>query len=91
MNAKTKNEPAQNEPTEDDIRDYAYHLYEQSGCIPGRDIDNWLEARACLLANIPTGHVHRRLHVATQERKPEPLLLLAPSPSPSRRVKKTAR
>lgn len=41
------------EPTEDENRDYAYHLYEQSGCIPGRDLENWLEASACLKANVP--------------------------------------
>ena len=39
--------------SEDDIRDYAYHLYVQSGCIPGRDLDHWLEAKACLNACIP--------------------------------------
>ena len=50
------------EPTEDDIRVYAYHLFEQSGCVPGRDLDNWLEAKACILANIPTHSVHTRLH-----------------------------
>ena len=31
-----------------DIRAYAAHLYEQSGRIPNRDIENWLEAKACL-------------------------------------------
>jgi hypothetical protein len=50
------------EPSEELIRDYAEHLYEQSGRIPGRDLDNWLEARACLEANIPKLHSHRRLH-----------------------------
>jgi hypothetical protein len=39
--------------TEEDIRDYAYHLYVQSGCAPGRDLDHWLEAMACLIACIP--------------------------------------
>lgn len=48
--------------TEESIRDYAYHLYEQSGRVPGHDLDNWLEARACLLANIPTHHSRSRLH-----------------------------
>lgn len=33
------------------IRDYAFHLYEQSGRVPGRDLDNWLEASACLHAH----------------------------------------
>lgn len=46
-------------PTEAAIRDYAYHLYEQSGCVPGRDLDNWLEASAALHAHQtpPSGHV----------------------------------
>ena len=54
--------PAPREPTEDEIRDYAFHLYQQSGCIPGHDVDNWLEAKACLEANIPRQHAHTRLH-----------------------------
>ena len=36
--------------TEDEIRDYAYHLYQQSGCVAGRDVENWFEAKACLEA-----------------------------------------
>ena len=47
--------------TEEDIRSYAAHLYEQSGGVPGRDVDNWLEAKACLEANIPRQESHRRL------------------------------
>lgn len=50
------------EPTEADIRDYAYHLYEQGGCAPGHDLDNWLEAKACILSNIPRQNAHARLH-----------------------------
>ena len=37
---------------EDDIRAYAAHLFEQSGRIPNRDIENWLEAKACLEAHL---------------------------------------
>lgn len=40
-------------PSAEDIRAYAAHLYEQSGRIPNRDIENWLEAKACLEANLP--------------------------------------
>lgn len=29
---------------EEEIRLLAYELYEKSGRIPGRDLDNWLEA-----------------------------------------------
>ncbi len=49
-------------PSEDDIREYAYHLYVQNGCVPGRDVDNWLEARACLCACIPSAQSPTRLH-----------------------------
>jgi len=50
------------DPLDEDIRAYAYHLYEQSGCMGGRDLDNWLEAKACILANIPSRTSHMRLH-----------------------------
>ena len=56
-------------PTEDEIRDYAYHLYQQNGCVPGHDDENWLEAKACLEANIPKQHARGRLH---RHRHPEP-------------------
>lgn len=56
------------EPTEDEIRDYAYHLYQQSGCAPGHDLENWLEAKACLAANIPKQQAQARLH---RHRHPE--------------------
>ena len=48
--------------TEDEIRDYAYHLYDQSGFAAGRDLDNWLEARACLSSGISKADSHIRLH-----------------------------
>ena len=51
---------------EDDIRDYAYHLYVQSGCMSGRDLDHWLEAKACLEACIPPSESHTRLHRHSQ-------------------------
>lgn len=47
--------------TDDDIRSYAAHLWEQSGRAPDRDLDNWLEAKACLEASIPREASHRRL------------------------------
>lgn len=68
-----KNKPSQrsvrHEPNEELVRDYAQHLYEQSGRIPGRDLDNWLEAKACLEACIPQRHSHTRLqkHLAGVE------------------------
>lgn len=54
-------------PCEDDIRGYAYHLYEQSGRMLGHDLDNWLEAAACLFSNIPRHCSHRRLHMHLNE------------------------
>jgi len=54
--------PFQPEPSENEIRDYAYHLYEQSGSAPAHDLDNWLEATACLKANIPAHSSQNRLH-----------------------------
>ena len=56
------------DPTEDDVRDYAYHLYLQSGCVPGHDLENWLEAKACLSACIPKSKTHTRLHHHTHHR-----------------------
>ena len=56
------------EPTEDDVRDYAYHLYLQSGCVEGHDLENWLEAKACLNACIPKSKTHARLHHHTHRR-----------------------
>ena len=47
---------------EDDIRAYAAHLYVRSGRIPNRDIENWLEAKACLEAHfaVPAPQWRRR-------------------------------
>ena len=53
--------PSLDHPSEKEIRDYAYHLYEQSNRIPGRDLENWMEAKACLVAQIPASASHMRL------------------------------
>ncbi len=37
------------EKLEEEIRQVAYELYVKSGCIAGRDIDNWLEAEKIVL------------------------------------------
>ena len=50
-------------PGEDAVREYAYHLYQQGGSAPGHDIENWLEATACLKANIPAHSSQNRLHL----------------------------
>jgi len=48
--------------SEDEIRDYAYHLYDQGGRAAGRDLDNWLEAKACLSSGVPKAESRLRLH-----------------------------
>lgn len=70
MKTKSAPHPASAEPLEDDIRAYAYHLYEQSGCVLGHDLDHWLEAKACIVANIPREETHNRLrhHLAAAGR-----------------------
>ena len=50
------------EPTEEAVREYAYYLYEQGNGAPGCDLENWLEATACLKANIPLHASRSRLH-----------------------------
>jgi hypothetical protein len=35
---------------DDEIRKIAYELYEKSGKVAGRDLDNWLEAEKMVLA-----------------------------------------
>jgi hypothetical protein len=56
-------------PSENEIRDYAYHLYEQNSRIPGRDLENWTEAKACLAAHISAHDSHLRLqhYIASHE------------------------
>jgi len=63
MKKKTTRSKVPFKPNEEDIRRYAYHLYQQSNYMSGHDLDNWLEATACLRANIPANCSHRRLHV----------------------------
>jgi hypothetical protein len=48
--------PVPFEPSEEEIRAYAYSLYQQGGHTPGHDIANWLEATAYLKANLPPKH-----------------------------------
>lgn len=37
------------EKIEEEIKQVAYEIYVNSGCIPGRDIDNWIEAERRVL------------------------------------------
>jgi len=50
------------EPSEAVIRDYAYQLYQQGSGAHGYDVDHWLEATACLKANIPAHASRSRLY-----------------------------
>lgn len=50
------------EKIEEEIRQVAYELYVQSGCIPGRDLDNWLEAERI---------VYEKYGIFTTESKPK--------------------
>ena len=62
MKQNTKALRASRRPSEDEIRDYAFHLYVQGGCVPGHDAEHWQEAESCLRANIPMEHTRTRLH-----------------------------
>ncbi len=64
------------QPSEDEIRDYANHLYAQRGSVDGHDCDDWLEAEACLRASIPKESSRTRMHHHTQitERTAIPLV-----------------
>ena len=77
------------EPGEDAVRAYAYHLYEQGGGAPGHDLDNWLEATACLKAHIPAHSSYHRLHLHINA--PEMTSQLAGSPAEARREQATLR
>ena len=57
-----QNPPTAPQPSEDEIRDYANHLYVQHGSMNGHDSDDWFEAEACLRAGIPKEYSRARLH-----------------------------
>ena len=54
---------------EDDIRSYAEHLYDQSGREPGHDLENWLEAEACLRSRLLSSRAERRRHLPPAARR----------------------
>ncbi|MEO6004694.1 MAG: DUF2934 domain-containing protein [Opitutus sp.] len=64
------------QPTHDEIREYANHLYLQHGSVNGHDGDDWFEAEACLRANIPKEFSRSRLHHHTQITEREALGLI---------------
>jgi len=78
MKMKIPTNPTLRDSSEENIRDYAYHLYVQSGCIPGRDSDNWFEAEACIRANIPKAESHTRLRRHTHRRSEQGFTIPSP-------------
>lgn len=42
-------------PSEQEIREYAFNLFEKGNCEHGHDIEHWHEASARLLAGAPRG------------------------------------
>jgi hypothetical protein len=66
MKRAAKPRPAPPKPAEEEIRALAYQLYVQSGCVPGRDLENWREAETRLGSMVHTpkapaqGHQHKR-------------------------------
>jgi len=62
MKNKSNRSLVPSKPSEGDISEYAFHLYQQSSCAPGHDLENWFEAIACLNANIPAHRSGARLH-----------------------------
>jgi len=53
MNTRSRHVPPPYHPSEAEIREKALELYIRSGWIPGRDVENWLEAEADLIAQPP--------------------------------------
>lgn len=49
-NEKKSSKPF-NQPTDDEISVYAYHLWEADGRQHGRDVDYWLQAKAHMIAD----------------------------------------
>jgi len=51
--AKQLNGP-DSKPTHEEIAQRARAIYERKGCVPGHDLENWLEAEAQLMAGRKT-------------------------------------
>lgn len=56
----------------DEIEKEAYYLYEKSGCICSRDLDNWLEAEKMVLAKYAANEAPNPLSAEEQMTVPEP-------------------
>lgn len=51
----------------DEIAAVAYELYEARGCVPGRDLDDWLDAERSVLAR----HAGQEIEEPEEEDGPE--------------------
>jgi hypothetical protein len=68
MAKKTENQHDQ--PSHEEIARRAFALFEQSGRVPGRDMENWLQAEAQLFAaRKGGGDTHSNGHARTRERE----------------------
>jgi hypothetical protein len=75
MSLKRKNAAATGfEPAEEDIQQAAYYLWLESGCLPGRDEENWFAARELLRHRHRAARPRRR-----QAAAPAPTPLIAPA------------
>lgn len=55
----------------DEIAKVAYELYEKSGRIEGRDLDNWLEAEKIVMARYATETVEQKTATKGRAKKTE--------------------
>lgn len=56
------------EKLEEEIRQVAYELYVKSGCIEGRDFDNWLEAERIVLARYESEKMSKHSETDVEEK-----------------------
>ncbi len=78
MNTRTSASTTPWSLDEGDIRQYAYELYEESGRIPGHDLDHWLTAESRLNALVELC------------RSPAPRMDLTPHPTSGLNPRETA-
>lgn len=60
------------EKLQEEIRQVAYELYIKSGCIPGRDLDNWLEAERIVMVKYGLTGAEEEPETAEEEKKDKP-------------------
>ncbi|HVS51554.1 MAG TPA: DUF2934 domain-containing protein [Opitutaceae bacterium] len=70
MSLKRKIIAAASEPAEEEIQRAAYHLWLESGCLPGRDLENWFTARELLRHRRPTAQPRQRPAAAAAVQPP---------------------